>query len=153
MSDIVSRARAALDGESAFTDPLDDLVRDLCEEVERTRAERDRDCAELVRLRGDNERLREALSRERGETDHMHADLDTARRALDDLSDAWRKAEASNDQKRDAIERVRNLHEHVTEPYYKGMDQKPFHVRDVCEHCEVRWPCPTIRAIDGDDDA
>ena len=40
-----------------------------------------------------------------------------------------------------AVERVREMH--AGEPYAQGPD--------YCDECEHAWPCPTITALDGDE--
>ena len=40
-----------------------------------------------------------------------------------------------------AVERVREMH--AGEPYAQGPD--------YCDECEHKWPCPTIAALDGDE--
>ena len=42
---------------------------------------------------------------------------------------------------RAAVERVREMH--AGEPYAQGPD--------YCDECEHKWPCPTIAALDGDE--
>lgn len=153
MSDIVERAREALDGTTpgpweasherspewefsvvrpvAVTDAPEtlglvtsrrdadfiaatpQLVHELCVEVERLREER----SDQVKDLGKALDIAEAQRNEaRAEAYRLHIQRDCAQveweasdRALDSMSDAWRKAEASADQKRDVIARVRGL--------------------------------------------
>ena len=64
------------------------------------------------------------------------------------LWDKVHDEDVRNDQLEATIERVRELH-------VPGIDSRN---RDVCGTCEsdsgpLRWPCPTIRALDGRPDA
>ena len=43
----------------------------------------------------------------------------------------------------DGLEAVRELHREGRNSCCAG--------GTICDHCEKRWPCPTIRALDGDD--
>ncbi len=69
------------------------------------------------------------------------------------------QAEAERDQAQAALERVRELHQ-PTEGLGYGCDEDDIpgsygHIAQVCTSCGtadeygVRWPCPTIRALDG----
>lgn len=51
--------------------------------------------------------------------------------------------------RRASIERVRALHKRESEPLYKGVEARPFMIREECAHCHTAWPCQTIQALNG----
>ncbi len=48
---------------------------------------------------------------------------------------------------REAIVRVRELHKPTLKLFTEIIDRKPF---QKCSWCEQRYPCPTIKALDGE---
>jgi hypothetical protein len=80
----------------------------------------------------------------------MHAEIDQLRRQIEifvDMAADWVKVghekerlQEENDDLRAAIERVRALHR----SWIKGA---------VCDGCAYYYPCPTLRALDGEDGA
>jgi hypothetical protein len=68
-----------------------------------------------------------------------------------DMAATWVKVGHENERLQDAIERVRALHAPQEYTIWSGARlQRCTHCRDESGYC-VPYPCPTLRALDGED--
>ena len=68
-----------------------------------------------------------------------------ARQAVPALLDMLDQAESERDQAQAALDRVRALHRHASITTRGATTPE-----DRCMGCQQAWPCPTIRALDGE---